>query len=99
MFTLTRHRTKLSRQEEKLVSAMQALGDKTRFKMVKLMLADKQLCVSEIAEVLRISTPAVSQHFRILELTGLVDKERDGRRICYTLRQDNPLINELIKQA
>ena len=58
----------LTSSELKLVNAMQALGDRTRFKMFKIMQSGRQMCVSEIAAELDISTPAVSQHFRIFEL-------------------------------
>lgn len=86
---------KLNQSDEQLVGVMQALSDKTRFKMFKLMLERRDLCVSQIAEVLNISVPAVSQHFRIFELVGLVGKRRYGQRICYELKEDNRLVDEL----
>ncbi len=86
---------KLNIKEERLVSALHALGDKTRFKIFKIMLSSKQMCVSEIANALNISVPAVSQHFRIFELVGLVDKERYGQKICYVLKSDDTLVKEL----
>lgn len=55
------------------------------------------MCVSEIAEALDISVPAVSQHFRIFELVGLVDKTRYGQKICYTLKSDDQLVQELVR--
>lgn len=76
---------------------MQALGDKTRFKMFKIMQNSKQMCVSEIASELGLSVPAVSQNFRIMELVGLVDKQRDGQKMCYELKMSNPLIKKLIQ--
>ena len=88
---------KLNQREERLVNALQALGDKTRFKIFKILLSGKEMCVSEIAETLNISTPAVSQHFRIFELVGLVDKERYGQKICYKLKSDDVLVRQLIK--
>ncbi len=87
----------LSRNEERLIHAMQILGDKTRFKMFKLLASDKELCVSEIANQLDISVSAVSQHFRNFEMIGLVEKERTGQKICYALKQDDKLVDELIK--
>ena len=87
----------LSRNEERLIHAMQILGDKTRFKMFKLLASDKELCVSEIANQLDISVSAVSQHFRNFEMIGLVEKERTGKKICYAIKQDDKLVDELIK--
>lgn len=81
-------KTSLTDQEEKIVFTMQLLGDKTRFKMFKLLMLDKELCVGEIAEKLDISISAVSQHFRNFEQVGLVDKKRNGQKICYNLKKD-----------
>lgn len=97
MKTVAKAPTKLDSREERLVSAMQLLGDKSRFRMFKLLSSDKQLCVSEIADAVDISVPAVSQHFRIFELVGLVDKQRNGQKICYQLRTDDKFVQELIR--
>lgn len=80
-----------------LVRVMQALGDQTRFKMFQILMQDKQLCVSEIAQKLDISIPAASQHFRTFELIGLVHKQRFGQKVCYQLQTDSPLVNKISK--
>lgn len=85
----------LTSGDRRLVHAMQTLGDPTRFKMFKLLLADQKLCVSEIAGKLQISVPAVSQHFKTFELIGLVDKQRNGQKICYTVKQNDKFVNKL----
>lgn len=87
--------TELEINEKRLVRVLQLLGDETRFKMFKLLVSDSELCVSEIAKQLRITPSAVSQHFKNFELLGLVKKERDGQRICYTLQRNDPLLNDL----
>lgn len=98
MRILSKPRTiKLSQRDERLVFAMQLLGDKTRFKIFKLLLSDKEMCVSQIADQLDISVSAVSQHFRNFEQLGLVDKKRTGQKICYVLRDDDRLVNELVQ--
>jgi DNA-binding transcriptional ArsR family regulator len=95
MLTLSRKSTKLKKDEKQLIQMMQALGDATRFKMYKLMRSDNMMCVSEIAEALNVSVPAVSQHFRIFELVGLVDKKRNGQKICYSLKPQDSLFTRL----
>ena len=87
--------TSLSTNEQRLVHAMQLLGDSTRFKMFKLLTEDSDMCVSEIASKLDISSSAVSQHFRNFEMLGLVEKERMGQKICYVLNEDDQLVKEL----
>jgi len=88
---------KLNKREERLVSTMQLLGDQNRFKIFKLLLSGREMCVSEIAEALNVSVPAVSQHFRIFELVGLVDKQRYGQKVCYMLKTEDKLVEELIQ--
>lgn len=87
--------TKLSHSEQRLIRALQLLGDPTRFKMFKLLVADQEMCVSEIANELNISSSAVSQHFRNFEMLGLVEKERMGQKICYVLNDTDDLVREL----
>jgi DNA-binding transcriptional ArsR family regulator len=82
--------------EDRLVHAMQLLGDKTRFKMFQLLRSDVSYCVGEIASQLHISASAVSQHFRTFEHLGFVNKKRDGLRICYSLKQDDHLTRQLV---
>jgi DNA-binding transcriptional ArsR family regulator len=92
----TTESTTLTQKENRLVHAMQLLGDATRFKMFKLLSSNKDLCVSEMAAQLGISASAVSQHFRSFEMLGLVTKERFGQKICYVFTDDS-LVNELIR--
>lgn len=49
--------------------------------------------VTEIAQSLPVSRPAVSQHLKTLKLAGLVDEERRGRRVLYRARL--PALSEL----
>lgn len=87
---------KLNQDEKRSVAIMNALGDPTRFKIFKLMQSGQEMCVSEIADAIGVSVPAVSQHFRIFELTGMVERERYGQKICYKLR-DGTVIQSFIK--
>lgn len=86
----------LTEHDQRLVHSLQALGDKTRFRIFKILQADKKLCVGEIAGNLGISSSAVSQHFRTFELLGLVKKERSGQKVCYVLNQTDELSQKLI---
>jgi len=74
-----------------------ALGDINRLNMVRLIKEYPEICVTDMARLLKISAPAVSQHFRILELSGLVNRIRSGRMICYELNKKNKLVVALLK--
>jgi DNA-binding transcriptional ArsR family regulator len=61
-----------------------ALGDPTRRAIVEC-LAERPRAVGEIADVLPISRPAVSQALAILKAAGLVTDRPDGTRRVYRL--------------
>lgn len=48
-------------------------------------LAERPRAVGELAEVLPISRPAVSQHLKVLKNAGLVAEQADGTRRIYRL--------------
>ncbi|MCA9346421.1 winged helix-turn-helix transcriptional regulator [Candidatus Saccharibacteria bacterium] len=89
--------TNISPSEERMIYAMQLLGDKTRYKMFKLLSGSKELCVGEIADQVGTSISAVSQHFRNFEMLGLVNKERMGQKICYGLNSNDKVVKQLSK--
>ncbi len=74
------------------------LGDRTRIKIVKILLKEGELCVSDIKEEVGTSQPNVSQHLRELKKVGLVKMIRKGKECCYYV-QDKNTINKLIKIA
>ncbi len=83
--------------EDTLQLIFSVLGDSTRFRIIKLLSAHHELCVTDLANILQISVSAVSQHLRILELSSLVDKERMGQMICYMLKRGNPTVESVLK--
>ena len=89
--------TRLTKHEERLKSIFQLLGDSTRYKIFKLLISKREFCVSEIADNVGISVPAASQHFRLFELVGLVDKKRYAQMICYVLKEDDDLTQNLVR--
>lgn len=95
MLSMSSKAVELTLTEERLVHVMSLLGDRTRYRMYKLLLSDSEMCVSEIAESLGISPSAVSQHFRSFEMLGLVNKDRTGQKICYSLKSGDDLVFQL----
>ena len=78
---------KASNVEQQIVSFCRALGDENRIKII-LLLAEREMCVCEIIEMLDLSQPAVSHHLKILKHAGLVQDKRGGRWIFYSLDLD-----------
>jgi DNA-binding transcriptional ArsR family regulator len=60
------------------------LGDQSRLAIVQ-SLAERPRAVGELAEMLPISRPAVSQHLKVLKDAGLVSDSAVGTRRVYRL--------------
>src|SRR3984885_3197900 len=67
-----------------LQAGLDALGDGTRMAIFQ-RLANGPLAVNELAAVLPVSRPAVSQHLRVLKDAGLVVDSKAGTRRMYQL--------------
>ena len=61
-----------------------ALGDPKRL-LILYALEDGPLCVNELTEALQISQPTVSRHLGVLRERGLVNSERRGTAVYYSL--------------
>jgi len=86
----------LKEQNTSLVDVFSLLGDKNRFLIIKLIIEQGEMCVTDIANVLDISVSAVSQHLRILEMSRMVEGEKMGQMMCYKPRIDDPRIKKII---
>lgn len=74
-------------------NVFKALSDKNRRQILKL-LREKDLSAGEIAEHFDISKPSLSHHLNILKQANLVQTERQGQNIIYSL--NTTAIQELI---
>lgn len=63
-------------------SMLFALGDPTRHALF-VRLAGRPRTVNEVAGLMPVSRPAVSQHLRVLREAGLVSEERQGTSRIY----------------
>jgi DNA-binding transcriptional ArsR family regulator len=65
-----------------LQAGLDALGDATRMAIFQ-KLSDGPFAVNELARMLPVSRPAVSQHLRVLKDAGLVTHTKSGTRGLY----------------
>jgi len=70
-----------------------AMGDRTRRAIVEC-LAERPRAVRELADLLPVSQPAVSQHLKVLKTAGLVTERAAGTRRIYRL---NPVGVEALR--
>lgn len=79
---------------EDLSAVLKALADKTRLKIVYLLL-EYDFCVGALAKNLGLSEATVSQHLKVLRKAGLVSGEKRGYYTHYDLNK--PLFEETAK--
>jgi ArsR family transcriptional regulator len=79
-----------SEDAEVLAAVLGALADPARLRLVSLLAAspDGECCGCDLTEPLGLSQPTVSHHLKVLHDAGLLDRERRGRWVYYSLRED-----------
>lgn len=83
--------------DDRLPFIFQALADPCRYRIFCFLIGRSDICVTDAAKVMDISVPAASQQLRILEMTGLVERERMGQMICYKIKASEPLVRSILK--
>ena len=77
--------TKEARNMADRAEIFKALGHPARLAMVVAM-GDGELCVCELQEVVELDMSTVSKHLSVLRNVGLVDTEKRGKQVFYSLR-------------
>lgn len=71
--------------DRKAVEAVLAAIEPTRLQIVSLLARRGRMCVGDIASGFKISRPAISHHLKVLKTSGLVETEKDGQEVYYSL--------------
>jgi ArsR family transcriptional regulator, lead/cadmium/zinc/bismuth-responsive transcriptional repressor len=64
-------------------------GNEVRLKIVYLLEEEKELCPCDLADILGMTIPAISQHLRKLKDGNIVETRKEGQTIYYSLTQEN----------
>lgn len=79
-----------------LAELFKVFGDSTRIKILYA-LFEAELCVCDIAQLLRMTATAVSHQLRILKGSKLVKSRREGKNVFYSLADDH--VTSIINQG
>lgn len=69
---------------------LKALSDPTRLKIVQLLNQKQALCVCDIISELDQPQPTISRHLNQLKQIGILESERKGTWIWYSISQELP---------
>jgi ArsR family transcriptional regulator, arsenate/arsenite/antimonite-responsive transcriptional repressor len=72
------------------LSIAKALADSNRMRVIAVLMANDELCVCQVTELLGVSTPTVSRHMSILYGARLVESRKAGRWVYYRLSATFP---------
>ncbi|MES2731420.1 MAG: metalloregulator ArsR/SmtB family transcription factor, partial [Bacteroidota bacterium] len=64
-------------------------GNEVRLKIIYLLEEQKELCPCDLADILGMTIPAISQHLRKLKDGNIVETRKEGQTIYYSLTRDN----------
>lgn len=67
---------------------LRALAAPVRIAIV-LQLLEHSRCVHDLVDALGVTQPLISQHLRVLKAAGVVEGERKGREVLYSLVDDH----------
>lgn len=91
---------------QKMTKLLSIAGSEVRLKILFLLNTENELCPCDLADILKMSVPAISQHIRKIKDAGIISSRRDGQTLYYSLNRDeteifNSIFNaiELIKKT
>jgi DNA-binding transcriptional ArsR family regulator len=77
---------------------LSCLGEASRYRLVQA-LAGQERCVGELAVAVGLSQSCTTRHLQALERAGVVRSQRDGRKVRFRLRDDDPALEPLLAWA
>lgn len=83
-----------------LVNALKAMADEPRMNILVVLASRGAVCVSHLQEAMRVPQPTVSRYLSILKNAGLLEAERRGQWVYYTLSgEEDTLVIEMIRKC
>lgn len=84
-------------EAEQLAALLKAIADPTRLQLIAYINAsnDEEACACNLTEPLGLSQPTVSHHLKVLTDAGLIEREKRGTWVWYSINQ--PLWQQLSK--
>jgi ArsR family transcriptional regulator, lead/cadmium/zinc/bismuth-responsive transcriptional repressor len=67
-------------------------GNEVRLKILFLLEKESKMCPCDLSDILGMTVPAISQHLRKLKDAGLVETNKVGQTIFYSISESNNLI-------
>lgn len=73
---------------QRISKLLSIAGNEVRLKILFLLNMENELCPCDIADIMGMSVPAISQHIRKIKDAGIITARREGQTIYYSLNAD-----------
>jgi DNA-binding transcriptional ArsR family regulator len=80
--------------DRQAVKAFKALGDPNRYSILKLLVEKGELSCADFDGRLKLSKPAMSHHYRILENAGLIEVRKEG--LHFYMKANMPVLRRFV---
>lgn len=74
---------------DKLSQVLSLAANDVRLKILYLLEEENELCVCDLADILEMTIPAVSQHLRKLKDGNILQTRRNAQTIYYSLKEEH----------
>jgi len=74
---------------DRILNILSVITDKTRMKILFLLMENGEMCICEISPLLGITRSAVSQHLSTLKKVSLLSVRKDGKFVYYSIKNKN----------
>ena len=83
---------------QKMTKLLSIAGSDVRLKILYLLNIENELCPCDLADILKMSVPAISQQIRKIKDAGIITSRRDGQTLYYSLNRDETeIFNSIFK--
>jgi DNA-binding transcriptional ArsR family regulator len=83
---------------QKMTKLLSIAGSDVRLKILYLLNLENELCPCDLADILKMSVPAISQQIRKIKDAGIINSRRDGQTLYYSLNRDETeIFNSIFK--
>ena len=80
-----------------VIAIFRALSDHSRVRIISALTRKESLCVSDIADLLKMPISRVSHHLSTLKMLGFVRSKQEGKQVFYSI--DDECITDIMKRA
>jgi DNA-binding transcriptional ArsR family regulator len=85
-----------NKQLDMLTKMMNAAGNPTRMSILYLLWRNGEVRVNDLANILRLTSPAISQQLKKLRSQSLVDFRRDAQTVFYRLNLNSAFVQHFL---